>query len=74
MSAGLLRDAVEAIREDQPGRDEAEQEFYLAVAEWLDYMAEQAARLDELRVAQEDRSKQQRQALIVARAYLGRDA
>ncbi len=44
------------------------------MAEWLDYMAEQAARLDELRVAQEDRSKQQRQALIVARAYLGRDA
>lgn len=39
MSAETLRRAAVAIHEDQPGRDSAERDFYLAVADWLDDQA-----------------------------------
>lgn len=51
-----------------------EQRALLATAGWLDYMAEQAAKLDALAVAQEQRSRQQHFAVAVADAYLGPSA
>jgi len=46
----------------------------LALAGWLDYMADQAAKLDEFGVTQGKRSRVQHLAEAVARAYLGESA
>lgn len=63
-SVELLRKAVTAIREDEPGRDAAERTFYQAVADWLAWAADRSWR----------DMPTSKNAITVARAYLGGDS